>query len=50
MTEETPANRLAANFQCFVCGAIFTTVQDKRQHIEKERHKTTEDDDSESAD
>jgi hypothetical protein len=50
MTEETPVNRLAANFQCFVCGAIFTTEQDKRQHIEKERHATTKDDDSEAAD
>ena len=50
MTGETPVNRLAANFQCFVCGAIFTTEQDKRQHIEKERHETTKDDDSEAAD
>jgi hypothetical protein len=50
MTEETPVNRLAANFQCFVCGAIFTTEQDKRQHLEKERHTTTKDDDSEAAD
>ncbi|HEY6884770.1 MAG TPA: hypothetical protein VI278_12110 [Nitrososphaeraceae archaeon] len=27
-----------ADFQCFVCGAIFTTDQDRRQHLEKEAH------------
>jgi hypothetical protein len=48
MTDETPNKRLAADFQCFVCGAIFTTEQDRRQHLEKERHGTTEKDDSET--
>jgi uncharacterized C2H2 Zn-finger protein len=27
-----------ADFQCSVCGAIFTTDQDRRQHLEKEAH------------
>ena len=25
-----------ADFQCSVCGAIFTTDQDRKQHLEKE--------------
>jgi hypothetical protein len=29
-------DRIAADFQCYVCGAIFTTEQDRRQHLEKE--------------
>jgi uncharacterized C2H2 Zn-finger protein len=31
-------NRATADFQCFVCGAIFTTDQDRKQHLEKESH------------
>lgn len=27
---------IASDFQCFVCGAVFTTDQDRRQHLEKE--------------
>lgn len=27
-----------ADFQCSVCGAIFTTDQDRMQHLEKEAH------------
>jgi hypothetical protein len=27
---------IASDFQCFVCGAIFTTDEDRRQHLEKE--------------
>ncbi len=30
------AEKIASDFQCFVCGAIFTTAQDRRQHLEKE--------------
>jgi hypothetical protein len=28
--------KIASDFQCFVCGAVFTTEQDRRQHLEKE--------------
>lgn len=27
---------VSSDFQCFVCGAVFTTEQDRRQHLEKE--------------
>jgi uncharacterized C2H2 Zn-finger protein len=27
-----------ADFQCSVCGVIFTTDQDRKQHLEKEAH------------
>jgi hypothetical protein len=30
------AEKITSDFQCFVCGAIFTTEQDRRQHLEKE--------------
>lgn len=30
--------KITSDFQCFVCGAIFSTDQDKRQHLEKELH------------
>jgi uncharacterized C2H2 Zn-finger protein len=29
---------LASDFQCSVCGAIFTTDEDRKQHMEKEAH------------
>ena len=29
---------ISADFQCFVCGAIFTTDEDRKQHLEKEAH------------
>ena len=28
--------KITSDFQCFVCGAIFSTGQDKRQHLQKE--------------
>ena len=28
--------KITSDFQCFVCGAVFTTEQDRRQHLEKE--------------
>ena len=31
-------SRISSDFQCFVCGAIFTTHEDKKQHLEKEEH------------
>ncbi len=42
MVDENPQKKIAADFQCFVCGAIFTTEQDRRQHLEKEMHSATE--------
>lgn len=30
--------RLDSDFQCSVCGAIFTTDEDRKQHMEKESH------------
>jgi uncharacterized C2H2 Zn-finger protein len=30
---------LASDFQCFVCGEIFTTDEDRKQHLEKEAHR-----------
>jgi hypothetical protein len=42
MGEEDPQKKITADFQCFVCGAIFTSDQDRRQHLEKEMHKATE--------
>lgn len=32
------SEKITSDFQCFVCGAIFSTDQDKRQHLEKELH------------
>lgn len=32
------AMRIAGDFRCFVCGAVFTTDEDRRQHLEKEEH------------
>ncbi|HZB17415.1 MAG TPA: hypothetical protein VE445_09635 [Nitrososphaeraceae archaeon] len=28
--------RISSNFQCFICGAIFTTQEDRKQHLQKE--------------
>ena len=42
MAKEDPQKKITADFQCFVCGAIFTSDQDRRQHLEKEMHKATE--------
>ncbi|HUG97141.1 MAG TPA: hypothetical protein VMJ94_06330 [Nitrososphaera sp.] len=33
---EGEAEKITSDFQCFGCGAIFTTEQDRRQHLEKE--------------
>jgi uncharacterized C2H2 Zn-finger protein len=30
--------KITADFQCSVCGAIFTTDEDRKQHLEKEAH------------
>jgi uncharacterized C2H2 Zn-finger protein len=29
---------LTSDFQCSVCGAVFTTDDDRKQHMEKEAH------------
>ena len=29
---------LASDFQCSICGEIFTTDEDRKQHLEKEAH------------
>ncbi|MDQ3851848.1 MAG: hypothetical protein M3299_03325 [Thermoproteota archaeon] len=42
MVGEDSQKKITADFQCFVCGAIFTNEEDRRQHLEKEMHKTTE--------
>ncbi|HMH09366.1 MAG TPA: hypothetical protein VK553_01540 [Candidatus Nitrosopolaris rasttigaisensis] len=33
---KTSTPTIASDFQCFVCGAIFTTDEDRKQHLEKE--------------
>ena len=30
--------KITADFQCFVCRAIFTADEDRKQHLEKEDH------------
>ncbi len=42
MAGEDSQKKITADFQCFVCGAIFTSEEDRRQHLEKEMHKATE--------
>ena len=32
----TDIPRITADFQCFVCGAVFTSDEDRKQHLEKE--------------
>jgi hypothetical protein len=36
--------RITADFVCFVCGAVFTTDQDRKAHLEKEAHGKLHDD------
>jgi hypothetical protein len=36
--KDVEAKRITSDFQCFVCGAIFTTDQNRRRHLEKESH------------
>jgi uncharacterized C2H2 Zn-finger protein len=42
MVEENSQKKITADFQCFVCGAIFTSEKDRRQHLEKEMHSGAE--------
>jgi hypothetical protein len=46
VVDENVQKRIAADFQCFVCGAIFTTEQDRRQHLEKEMQESADKNDS----
>jgi hypothetical protein len=36
--------RKTADFVCFVCGAVFTTDEDRNTHLEKEAHGKLHDD------
>jgi hypothetical protein len=38
--------RITADFQCFVCGAVFTSDEDRKQHLEKEALGQLHDDES----
>jgi uncharacterized C2H2 Zn-finger protein len=38
--------KIAADFQCSVCGAIFMTDEDRKQHLEKEAHGQLRDDET----
>jgi uncharacterized C2H2 Zn-finger protein len=35
---EEDLTTLTSDFQCPICGAIFTTDEDRKQHMEKEAH------------
>jgi len=41
MMDGDQREKITADFQCFVCGAIFTSEEDRRQHLEKEMHEGT---------
>ena len=41
----TDIPRITADFQCFVCGAVFTN-EDRKQHLEKEAHGQLHDDEA----
>lgn len=49
MVEEDSQKKITADFQCFVCGAVFTSDDDRRQHLEKEMHGATEKKDIDTA-
>ena len=38
--------KISADFQCLVCGAIFATDEDRKQHLEKEGHGQVRDDET----
>lgn len=39
--------KVTSDFQCFVCGAIFNTDEDRKQHLQKEAHGTLRDESTE---
>ena len=38
--------KVTGDFQCSVCGAIFSTDEDRKQHLEKEAHGQLRDDET----
>ena len=42
--DQIDISKVTGDFQCFVCGAIFTTDEDRKQHLEKEAHGQLRDD------
>ena len=44
--EQIDISKSTADFQCAVCGAIFTTDEDRKQHLEKEAHGELRDDET----
>ena len=44
--DQTNISKITADFQCSVCGAIFTTDEDRKQHLEKEGHGQVRDDET----
>ncbi len=36
--ERSDYPKIPSDFQCFVCGARFTTNQDRKRHLEKTSH------------
>jgi hypothetical protein len=44
--EQTNIPKITADFQSSVCGAIFTTDEDRKQHLEKEGHGQVRDDET----
>ena len=44
--DQIDISKITGDFQCFVCGAIFATDEDRKQHLEKEAHGQLRDDDT----
>ena len=44
--EQIDIPKITADFQCSVCGAIFTTDEDRKEHLEKEAHGQLHDDET----
>jgi uncharacterized C2H2 Zn-finger protein len=44
--EQIDISKLTGDFQCFACGAIFSTDEDGKQHLEKEAHGQLRDDET----
>ena len=42
--DQIDISKITGDFQCFVCGAIFATDEDRKQHLEKEAHGQLRDD------
>lgn len=44
--DQIDISKITGDFQCFVCGAIFATDEDRKQHLEKEAHGQLSDDET----